>query len=57
MAIIYVGLGKPDQAFGWLEKAYEERASYLIFLKMDPRLDSVRSDPRFPDLLQRMKLL
>src|SRR5262249_13911184 len=57
LAIIYVALGKQDQAFGWLEKAYGERASYLIFLKVDPRLDSIRCDRRFSNLLRRMELL
>ena len=56
IATIYVGLDEKDQAFAWLEKAYEERASFLIFLKVDPRLDSLRSDARFADLLRRVGL-
>jgi tetratricopeptide (TPR) repeat protein len=56
IAVIYLGLGKKDQAFEWLEKAYDERASQLIFLKTDPRLDSLRSDAKFLDLLRRMRL-
>ena len=56
IAVIYLGLGKKDQAFEWLEKAYDEHASPLIFLKVDPRLDSLRSDPKFLALLQRMRL-
>jgi TolB-like protein/Tfp pilus assembly protein PilF len=54
IAAIYVGLGDKDQAFEWLQKAYEERSIFLIFLKVDPRLDPLRSDPRFQDLLRRM---
>jgi serine/threonine protein kinase/Tfp pilus assembly protein PilF len=56
MAIIYAGLGEKDQAFAWLEKAYADRVWRLPFLKVEPRFDSLRSDPRFQDLLRRMKL-
>jgi TolB-like protein/DNA-binding winged helix-turn-helix (wHTH) protein/Tfp pilus assembly protein PilF len=56
IAVIYAGLGDKDKALEWLERAYEERASFLIFLKVDPRLDSLRPDPRFQDLLRRMGL-
>jgi len=55
-AIIYAGLGEKDQAFAWLEKAYAERSFYLAYLKTDRRFDNLRSDPRFLDLLRRMKL-
>jgi tetratricopeptide (TPR) repeat protein len=54
VAFIYAGLGEKDQAFEWLEKAYEERDQGLSFLKVDPTLDPLRSDPRFQDLLRRM---
>jgi TolB-like protein/Tfp pilus assembly protein PilF len=53
-AIVYVGLGEKAQAFSWLQKAYEERATELVFLKADPRFDPLRSDPRFQDLIRRM---
>ena len=56
MATVYVGLGEKDQAFEWLEKAYEERDRWLVFLKVDASLDPLRSDPRFQDLLRRMNL-
>jgi TolB-like protein/Tfp pilus assembly protein PilF/class 3 adenylate cyclase len=49
IALIYTGLGEQDQAFEWLEKAYEERSDLLVYLKVEPRLDSLRSDPRFAD--------
>ncbi len=51
---IYASLGKIDEAFAWWETAYRERASWLIFLKTDPMLDDLRSDPRFQDLMRRM---
>lgn len=56
IALIYTGLGERDQAFQWLEKAYEDRSWWLVFLKTDPRFDSIRSDPRLADLLQRVDL-
>jgi TolB-like protein/Tfp pilus assembly protein PilF len=56
IALIYTGLGEKDRAFEWLEKAYEERSDLLVYLKVEPRLDSLRSDPRFADLLRRMGL-
>jgi TolB-like protein/Tfp pilus assembly protein PilF len=54
IAIIYSGLDQKDNSFAWLEKAYEERGSWLPWLKVDPLYDSVRSDPRFQELLRRM---
>jgi serine/threonine-protein kinase len=56
IALIYAGLGEKDQAFVWLEKAYEERAFEMTWLKSEPRWDSLRSDPRFANLLRRMGL-
>ena len=52
IALIYTGLGENDRAFEWLEKAYEERADLLVYIKVEPRLDSLRGDPRFADLLR-----
>ena len=49
-------LGEKDQAFEWLEKAYEARSSSLINLKVKPLYDPLRDDPRFTDLLRRMNL-
>jgi serine/threonine-protein kinase len=51
---LYALLGEKDQAFEWLERAYKERADGLIHLKVEPVFDSLRSDPRFADLLRRM---
>jgi tetratricopeptide (TPR) repeat protein len=55
-ALIYAGLGEKDRAFEWLNRAYEERAERLVWLKVDPRLDNLRSDPRFTELLRRISL-
>jgi eukaryotic-like serine/threonine-protein kinase len=54
IAEICLSLGDKDQAFGALEKAYEERARMLVMLKVEPELDPLRSDSRFQNLLQRM---
>ncbi len=56
VAMIFVGLGEKDEAFAWLEKAYQERSENLLYYKDTPLLDSVRSDPRFTNLLRRMNL-
>lgn len=56
IAAIYTLLGEKDQAFQWLEIAYQERHSRLPIISRDPRFDPLRSDPRFQDLLRRMNL-
>jgi tetratricopeptide (TPR) repeat protein len=56
IALLYAGLGEQDLAFAWLEKAYVERSGSLTQLKVDPELDSLRSDSRFQDLLHRVGL-
>lgn len=53
-ARVYIGLSEKDRAFEWLEKGYEERDDKLIFLNSDPVWDSLRTDPRFASLLQRI---
>ena len=55
-AEIYVGLGDKEQALAFLEKAYADRSMLLTFLKVDPEFDSLRSDPRFKDLVRRVGL-
>ncbi len=55
-AVIFVGLEKFDEAFAWLEKAYEERDEWLLHLKVDPKLDPLRRDTRFANLLARINL-
>ena len=56
MAEIHAQLGEKDQAFQWLEKAYEEHSFWLPFLKVHPHLDSLHGDPRFEALLRKMNL-
>jgi len=56
IALIYVGLGDKEQAFAWLNRAYDERDNWLNYLKVEPRLDPLRSDARFTDLLRRVGL-
>jgi len=55
IAWVYIGLGNKDRAFEWLEKAYEERAARLVYLKVERGFDPLRSDKRFDDLLRRIK--
>ena len=52
----YLGLGDYDQAFVWLERAYQEQASIIQFLKVHPFFDPVHGDPRFQELLRRVGL-
>jgi eukaryotic-like serine/threonine-protein kinase len=49
-------LGEKDHAFSWLEKAYREKSGFLPFIKSGRYFDSLRSDPRYADLLKRMGL-
>jgi tetratricopeptide (TPR) repeat protein len=53
---IHAALGQKDDAFGYLERAYEERDSWMDYLKLDRRLDGLRADGRFTDLLRRVNL-
>ena len=52
----YAGLGDNDQAFAWLEKAYQERRDQMAALDIEHLIDPLRSDPRFQDLLRRVAL-
>lgn len=54
MAIICIGLKNRDEAFDWLAKAYQDRSTYMVWLKTDPLFDPLRSDPRFNPLMNRM---
>ena len=56
IAVIDAGLGEKDEAFAALEKAYEMHDSGIVFMKVDPLFDPLRSDPRFPALLRRIGL-
>jgi TolB-like protein/Flp pilus assembly protein TadD len=56
VATFHAALGEKDQAFVELNKSYEKRENALVWLKVDPRLDPLRDDPRFADLMRRMGL-
>jgi serine/threonine protein kinase/Flp pilus assembly protein TadD len=57
IAAIHAGLGERDQALEWLQKSCDEMSPFVsMFLKVDPKFESLRSDPRFADLLRRMNL-
>jgi TolB-like protein/DNA-binding winged helix-turn-helix (wHTH) protein/Tfp pilus assembly protein PilF len=54
VAIVYLGLGNNELAMSWLQKAYADRSNGLVFLKVEPELDPLRSDPRFISLLHKL---
>jgi TolB-like protein/Flp pilus assembly protein TadD len=54
IAVAYLSLGEKEQALDWLEKAYEDRNWWMTLVKLDPRLDGLRSEPRFQDLVRRI---
>jgi TolB-like protein/Tfp pilus assembly protein PilF len=56
MVILYLSFGSKEAAFEQLERAYQERSCWLVNLKVEPALDSLRSDPRFESLLRRVGL-
>jgi hypothetical protein len=53
---LYANLGDKDQAFRWLNTAYQERDANLLGLKTDYLLDSLRSDARFSELVRKVGL-
>ena len=53
-ATIHAALNEKDQAFHWLDLAYQEHSPWMVYTKLFPWLDNLRSDPRFQDLLRRM---
>jgi adenylate cyclase len=55
-ALICAGLGENDRALEFLERAFQERSSGMVKLKVDPRLDPLRGDPRFTDLMRLVGL-
>jgi hypothetical protein len=54
IASILAALGDHDQAFEYLDKAFEGRCFWLVYLEVDPSFDCIRSDPRFCALVKRM---
>ena len=56
IALVCIGLGWNDQALEYLARAYQERSGWMTYLKVDPRLDPLRGDVRFDELLRRVRL-
>lgn len=54
IGLIYTALGDREEAFKWLDKAYEARSSWMTWLKVEPKFDPLRSDPRFNELMHRV---
>lgn len=54
IALVYAGLGENDRAMSWLQRAFEDRSTSIAFLKLDPELSGLHSDPRFEQLVQRV---
>ena len=55
VALVHAGLGQKDSAFAWLNKAFDERSHWLVWLRLDPRWKELRSDPRFEELVRRVE--
>ncbi len=53
-AIIYAGLNETTQALAHLERAFEERASWMVFLQVEPCFDRLHAEPRFRKLVQQL---
>jgi TolB-like protein/Tfp pilus assembly protein PilF len=56
LALVHIGLGERNQAIASLEQGYTDRDQWMLYLKVDPHLDALRSDSRFKDLLRRVGL-
>ena len=56
MASLDASLGNRDRALQWLRRAYEEHSPSMPMVQMDPSFDTLRSDPRFQDLVRRVGL-
>jgi tetratricopeptide (TPR) repeat protein len=56
IAVVYAGLGNKDEAFRWLEAAYREKYFWILWVRIDPRLEGLHGDQRFADLVRRMGL-
>jgi len=56
ISLVYAGLHENEKAMDWLEKAFEDRSNAIVFLKVDPNFDGLRSHPRFQALLRRLAL-
>jgi hypothetical protein len=56
VALIYAGLGDTHEALDWLQRAYQERSSLLVFALREPRLASLRAEPQFATLMREFAL-
>jgi Flp pilus assembly protein TadD len=56
IALIYNGLGERDKTLAWLERGYEQRDQKMVFLKVEPKWNNLRADPRFQSLVRRVGL-
>lgn len=54
LVIVYAGLDDKDKAFAWLEKAFADRSVFLVFLKLEPLMETLHSDARWKDLERRV---
>jgi tetratricopeptide (TPR) repeat protein len=54
IALLYASLNQKDEAFAWLNKACDERDPQIIWFHLDPQLDSLHSDHRFTELIERL---
>ncbi len=56
IALIYNGLGETEETLAWLERGFEQRDAKMVFLKVEPKWNNLRDEPRFKDLLRRVGL-
>ena len=54
IALAYNGLGERDKTLTWLERGFEQRDVKMVFLKVEPKWNNLRGDPRFQDLMRRV---
>jgi len=55
VALVHAGLGQSDEAFRWLDRAFDERSHWLVWLRLDPRWKGLHGDARFAELISRMR--
>jgi len=56
IAVVYLALGERNQALDWLEKAYQDQSEMMLFLEMYPPMADLRGDPRFQDIVRRVRV-
>jgi tetratricopeptide (TPR) repeat protein len=56
IGVINASLGNLDEAFRWMDEAYQSRSEELLLIKVDPRIDNLRSDQRYRDMLRKLNL-